>query len=250
MRFYTIHLNSVDAAEIIRRGEEATFIKEGISWPALFIQVFWLIYHRLWIASLVYIAVFVLFLAAFNWLEMGILGPLVIIAMMGWEEILFTAGMLTLGILWFIYYAGPRVDRHGAIYHVFERLGRLRYEALDVELRGILKEKGLRAEDPFDEVVVRSSFIEAAKSTSFEKLVRQASSKLARLTPHETDDLEQRFLEGTRIGATPVTKGIALPHIRLPDVTEPHMVVVRSITGIKIDIGETHVTEPSTRCFF
>ncbi len=82
MRFYTIHLNSVDAAEIIRRGEEATFIKEGISWPALFIQVFWLVYHRLWIASLVYIAVFALFLTAFNWLEMGILGPLALTALM------------------------------------------------------------------------------------------------------------------------------------------------------------------------
>lgn len=187
----------------------------------------------------------------YPWLQIaGILGSLALIAAMGWLEILFTTGMLAFGVFWYVYYARSRVDRVGAVHHVFERLGRLRYDELDVELRGILKEKGLRAEDPFDEVVVRSSFLEAAPNISFEKIVRQASSQLARLTPHETDDLEKRFLEGTRIGATPVTKGIALPHIRLPDVDEPQLVVVRSITGIKIDIGETHVTEPIHALFF
>lgn len=187
----------------------------------------------------------------YPWLQIaGILGSLALIAAMGWLEILFTIGMLAFGVIWYVYYARSRVDRVGAVHHVFERLGRLRYDALDVELRGILKEKGLRAEDPFDEVVVRSSFLEAAANTSFEKIVRQASTKLARLTPHETDDLEKRFLEGTRIGATPVTKGIALPHIRLPDVDEPQLVIVRSIKGILIDIGEIHVTEPIHALFF
>ena len=58
------------------------------------------------------------------------------------------------------------------------------------------------------------------------------------------------MLDGTRIGATPVTKGIALPHIRLPDVDEPQLVTVRSIKGILIDIGEIHVTEPIHALFF
>lgn len=59
MTTYTIHHPSSDADEIISAPEKTIFIKEGFSWSALVTQFIWLICHRLWIAAVLYIALFV-----------------------------------------------------------------------------------------------------------------------------------------------------------------------------------------------
>ena len=43
MRLYTIHRRPGG------NGEEAAFVKEGFSWPALFLGPLWFLYHRLWL---------------------------------------------------------------------------------------------------------------------------------------------------------------------------------------------------------
>jgi amino acid transporter len=90
----------------------------------------------------------------YPWMQIfGMLAPLGLLASMGGGPMLFSAGLIALGVAWYFAYARGRVIRSGAIYHVFERLGRQRFADLEIELRGILKEKGLRDEDPFDEIV-------------------------------------------------------------------------------------------------
>jgi mannitol/fructose-specific phosphotransferase system IIA component (Ntr-type) len=157
---------------------------------------------------------------------------------MGWMPALFSAGIVVVGIIWYFVYARKRVDRYGAIYHIFERLGRKRFVALDAELRGILKEKGLRANDPFDEIVAKSRVIDAATDASFEDIVTLASEELASLLPTTATALADGFLEGTRVGATPVTGGVALPHLRVPDIEQPIMIIARSRDGITINVGD------------
>jgi mannitol/fructose-specific phosphotransferase system IIA component (Ntr-type) len=139
------------------------------------------------------------------------------------------------GILWFRTYGRSRVVRDGAIYHVFERWGRLRYEGLDRELRGIMREKGLREEDPFDEIVARSFVLEAGNE-GFGAIVAKASALLSERVSMGARDLEKRFLQGTLIGATPVTRGVALPHLRLEGIEHPEMVLVRSRRGVSIHL--------------
>ena len=108
----------------------------------------------------------------YPWLQIiGIITLCWLIVLMGWMPALFAVGLvIVIVIFWYRWYAAPRVRRHGAIYHVFERLGRRRFEGLDIELREILKEKGLRDEDPFDEVVAMASVMDAKKGTSFEEI--------------------------------------------------------------------------------
>ena len=91
---------------------------------------------------------------------LGIILPLIFIAEMGWLSIIFSTGLVVAGVVWYFTYAKKRVIRTGAIYHIFERLGRQRYGGLESEMRGILKEKGLRDTDPFDEIVTRSNVID------------------------------------------------------------------------------------------
>ncbi len=166
----------------------------------------------------------------------GILAPFALIIVMGWLPILFTFGLMGVGTLWYFYYARPRVQRGGAIFHLFARLGALRFEGLDRELRSILKEKGLRSDDPYDELVARAPVIDQGGQVTFEQVVRSASECLAIHLPISAKKLAKRFMEGPRVGATPVSKGVALPHLRLPDLDRPLIVLVRDQTGLHVNV--------------
>lgn len=164
----------------------------------------------------------------------GLLSPMVLIATMGWLSIVFTVGLLAVGAGWYAFYARGRIARTGAIYHVFERLGRMRYKGLDQELRGILKEKGLREKDPFDEIVARAMVMDYRDPMEFEEVVERVSGWLSQIVPHTPKEIARQFLEGTRIGATPVTHGVALPHLRVDGLRDVEMVLVRARQGIHI----------------
>jgi amino acid transporter/mannitol/fructose-specific phosphotransferase system IIA component (Ntr-type) len=173
----------------------------------------------------------------YPWMQLfGIFAPIMLIGVMGWLPILFTIGLVALGMAWFFYYGKERVIREGAVYHVFARLGEKRFDPLDSELRGILKEKGLREEDPFEVIVARAAHLDIHDRVTFEEVVRQASSILAKRLHAPAELLVEKFLEGTRIGATPVSHGAALPHLRFPDIKRPEMVLVRSKLGITVEL--------------
>jgi len=175
----------------------------------------------------------------YPWLQIvGATACIAIIFIMGWMPVIFSTGIIVVGAIWYFAYARKRVDRYGAIYHIFERLGRKRFAALDIELREILKEKGLRAHDPFDEIVAMARVIDAPQGATFEDIVTSAAEELSALLPTTASSLAEGFLEGTRVGATPVTGGVALPHLRLPELTKPIMVIARSTSGVTVDVGD------------
>ncbi|MCH8005510.1 MAG: amino acid permease [Planctomycetes bacterium] len=175
----------------------------------------------------------------YPWTQLvGIVAPVWLITRMGWEPTLLALALVGLGIGWYFGYARARVKRHGAIYHVFERLGRRRFVGLDSELRSILKEKGLRAEDPFEVLVARASVIVARRRDTFQRIVERAARQLAERLPCTSDTLAEGFLQGTRIGATPVTGGVALPHLRISGIDSPQMVLVRCQHGMRIETGD------------
>ncbi|MHC5108824.1 MAG: amino acid permease [Planctomycetota bacterium] len=178
----------------------------------------------------------------YPWMQIiGIAGPMAYIIVMGWLPMIFAAGIVTVGAAWYFYYASSRVVRGGAIYHLLARLGQRRFEGLDRELRGILKEKGLRDKDPYDEVVAHASVIEADTDDTFEDIVLRASEKLSASLQLKADQLFRSFMEGTRIGATPVSKGVALPHLRLSGLEQPIMVLARSRNGVRVDVELEYV---------
>ncbi len=174
----------------------------------------------------------------YPWMQItGILSSLFLILEMGWLPIGFTIGLFVIGTVWFSLYAKKKIKRSGAIYHVFERLGRQRYSGLDTELRGILKEKGLRAEDPFDEIIARSLVIDIEELTEFEVIAEKSAAWLSNLVPFSAEQIKKEFMDGTRIGMTPVTHGIALPHLRIQGLEQPEMVLVRSKNGVHITVN-------------
>jgi amino acid transporter/mannitol/fructose-specific phosphotransferase system IIA component (Ntr-type) len=177
----------------------------------------------------------------------GILAPAWMIVNMGLLPTLFTGGLIMFGAMWYTYYARGRVSREGAILHVFERLGRSRDEGLDRELREIMKERGAREADPFDEVMTTARVIDVAEEITFEQLVRDVSAQLSLDLPVTAERLVEGFVEGARLGSTPVSHGAALPHLRLKEIDRPHMMLVRARRGVGLDEG---ATDPICALFF
>ncbi len=184
----------------------------------------------------------------------GILAPAWLIFEMGLLPTVFTGTLILGGAMWFTYYARERVDREGAIFHVFERLGRQRDERLDVELREVMKDRGPRDADPFDELFTRARVIDMEGPADFQELARIAGERLAGDLPVSASELWSGFMAGARMGATPVSHGVALPHIRLKEIVEPQLVLARVPDGIRFEEGtEAHAraaVDPVRAAFF
>ena len=175
----------------------------------------------------------------YPWMQIaGIMGPLILIAEMGWLASLFTIGVVSASIGWYTYYARGHMERDGAIYHVFERLGRRRFAGLDTELRDIMKEKGARAADPFDEVVAGSITMDIDTQISLTGIIRGASDQLDRQLPASAEQLVDGFTRGVKAGATPVSRGAALLHMRLPNFESSELVIARCVESLTIDIDD------------
>ncbi|MEN8143457.1 MAG: amino acid permease [Gemmatimonadota bacterium] len=175
----------------------------------------------------------------YPWMQIfGLLGPILLIAVMGLMPIVFSIGLVGICLGWFFFYARDRVVRDGAVFHWFERLGERRFEGLDTELRDIMKEKGVREGDPFDELIARAAVLELPDNATFEDAVHSAAELLSERLPVAPDRLADGFLRGTRMGATPVSHGAALPHLRLEEAEFPQLVLARCRAGLAISVGD------------
>lgn len=183
----------------------------------------------------------------YPWMQIfGMIASLALIIAMGWLASLFTLGIVVLCLVWFHYYARKRVVRDGAIYHWFAHLGRRIYRDLDVELRSIIKEKGLREKDPFEQIVANAPVIDCQHEIkSFNEVVDLVSSKVVAMMPDRQDELMERFAEVKEIGSLPIAKGVSLPHMHLAGIEHPIMVVVRSMDGINTghENADAHLIE-------
>lgn len=170
----------------------------------------------------------------YPWMQIfGMIASLVLIVAMGWLAIIFTLGIIILCLIWFHYYARKRVVRDGAIYHWFARLGERVYQDLDVELRSILKEKGLRSEDPFEEVVAEAEVIDLQEGQqSFESVMDTLEEVFTAKMPDRQEELKTHFKELKQLGPMPIARGVALPHMHLPGIEHPQLLIVRSNDGI------------------
>lgn len=191
----------------------------------------------------------------YPWMQiLGIVSALLLFSEMGWLSILFSLGMVAAAVIWFFRYAQRRVDREGAIFHAFQELGQYRHEPLDAELRGIMTEKGLREEDPFDDVVARSFVIDLPCGAGIEAAACRAAEVCASQVPDSAEHIQEGFLRSVNLGAMAIGGGGALPHLRIAGIERPEMVLVRCKDGIQIDhlddFGEVHPPEKPVQALF
>lgn len=165
----------------------------------------------------------------YPWVQLvGMLVSALLILEMGMVSILFTVGVTVFSVGWYYYYAYGKIDRVGAIYHVHERLGRHKDHGLEREMRNILREKGLREEDPYELVISQAGVIDLdSDELSYEEIVRRASAELGERMGIDGEMLFEEFSHMSEFGAIPIGKGASLYHTRLDRDLSPQMVLVR-----------------------
>ena len=56
MKIYTVHHRQEASGSLTGLGEDAILVKEGFSWPAFLVPLIWLLYKRMWIVLVFYLA--------------------------------------------------------------------------------------------------------------------------------------------------------------------------------------------------
>lgn len=172
----------------------------------------------------------------YPWIQLlGMLVSVILIFEMGLVSILFTVGVTVFSVGWFYYYAYGKIDRQGAIYHVHARLGKYKDKGLEHEMRNILREKGLRDEDPYEAVGSRADVLDFDGNKDHEDIVREVCSTLTSKLPIDESQLFEAFDHMSNFGAISIGKGAALYHTRLDKDIQPEMVFVRVRGGIVPD---------------
>ena len=176
--------------------------------------------------------------------------PLVYISAMGTMVRVFSLGLVLVGFLWYRFYVRHQVTRTGAVFHMFERWGQNRFDGLDRELRGILKEKGLREQDPFDDIVARAQFLDWSDAEHPEQLVEEAAARLAQRINVPKDPIVAQLQERELRGETPVTHGVALPHVRVKGLQVAEMVLARVRNGVDMSHPDIAGSDQPVHAFF
>ncbi len=172
----------------------------------------------------------------YPWLQIaGMVLSFILIFEMGLLSVLFTLAVSVFSVGWYYYYAHAKVERQGAIFHVHARLGKKQDSGLEREMRGILREKGLREEDPYEKVVARAAIIdEVSTEVSYKTIIKRASEELAGRFEMDKDELFEKFCEAQETGTIPIGRGAALNHIRIDQDHPSEMVLVRIPEEISI----------------
>jgi amino acid transporter/mannitol/fructose-specific phosphotransferase system IIA component (Ntr-type) len=173
----------------------------------------------------------------YPWMHIaGMIISVFLILEMGLLSIMFTALIAVFSVGWYFYYAHQNIEREGAIFHVSARLGKRRYRGLEHEMRTILREKGLRDEDPYDEVVARAKvFEDLDSSVTYSEVIKTAVESLAESTGVTSKELTQTFYNANKAGAIPIGRGVALNHVRVEHDIHAEMVLIRIPDGLEID---------------
>ena len=58
MTVYSVYEPDKEAPDLAVRADRLAFVKEGFSWPALFLPALWLLYQRMWIELIVFVVAF------------------------------------------------------------------------------------------------------------------------------------------------------------------------------------------------
>ena len=184
----------------------------------------------------------------YPWLQLiGIFSSIALIIEMGRLPLLFSLALVAVCVFWFFAYAKKRVVRRGAILHWFERLGRERFDQIEAELREILRDKGLRPGDPYEDIVAKAPVLDLPEGTAYGAVIQAASERLAVMLPMSASDIEAEIVTSTRAGETLVEHGVAVPHFRMAGIEEPVLVIARVRGGAKVPLDHDQVAAAAPR---
>lgn len=159
---------------------------------------------------------------------MGMVISVWLIAEMGLIAVGFTGMIIVFCVGWYFYYGSKLVSRRGAIFHVHERLGRQRYDALEHELLSILNEKQDEKNLMYEQVIARSQILSISDpQTSFDSLMDQASDLLGKSIKTDKERIRRDLFDRVPDQHIKLGNGVILSTFHYDEVEQPEMMVIR-----------------------
>lgn len=182
----------------------------------------------------------------------GIIISVLLIVFLGWMPVLFTTGVIAAGLLWYHFHSRGKVKREGAIYHWFALLGQNQYDELEDELMTILKEKGLREGDPFDETVIKSKIKILKASKSFDEVLKDVAAKFCKELEISEKEIAEKLVHSLTDDSAIALPGVLVVYAKMKDVVHPSIQIVISpdpMEGIQPMLAE-ELKSPVHICVF
>ncbi len=164
-----------------------------------------------------------------------------LVAEMGFLAVSLTGFIIILCIGWYIYYAKDRLKRKGAIFHIHQRLGQQRYEALEFELLNILNEKNSDKHLSYKETIARSIVIDFSdQEVTISSILHKAADVLSGKTNIEKKILLDVLNEEYKSRFNKLGNGVLCSYLPLDKIEAPEMLVFRMPKKVDLEISGIH----------
>lgn len=173
----------------------------------------------------------------------GILISFWLIAEMGILAVGFTGMMVIACALWYQFYASGKMQRRGAIFHVHERLGQMRFEGLERELMTIIHDRTQDQNLSYENLIARCVVHNyTVGSYSRDMLVEEVKNIAHSSYGMERHILDEVFASGAAT-MHPLSEHVVLAYRSHEKIEKPELVVFRfgEQTRVAIDtLAEVH----------
>ena len=164
----------------------------------------------------------------------GIAIDLYLIVELGAVALLLTGASVVVGVAWYVFYGRTRSMHGGAIYHVFERWGRLVDRGLDRELSAAVQSHGVRSGDEYPGLIARAAVVSIPEGTDINEAAARASEVLSAQTKVDVATVTDRFLESGSLWIQPSEQHPTATPVAFFDTADDYLVIVRAAGGIRI----------------
>ena len=164
----------------------------------------------------------------------GIVIDVYLIVELGAVALLLTGASVVLGVAGYLFYGRTRSMHGGAIYHVFERWGKLVDRGLDRELSAAVQSHGVRAGDEYPGLIARAAVVSIPQGTDINEAAVRASEVLSSQTNVDVGTVTDRFLESGSLWIQPSELHPTATPVAFFDTDDDYLVIVRAAGGIRI----------------
>jgi amino acid transporter len=180
----------------------------------------------------------------YPWIQVaGMLISVWLIAEMGLLAVSLTGFIIILCAGWYIYYAKGRLNRKGAIFHVHERLGQQRYDALEYEMLDILNEKSGNDHLSYKSTIARSVIIDKTeKDISMYDLISEGAGILAGRVKVEQKKVHADLLRSNNSRFNKLGPDALSTSLNYDEIEEPELLIFRIKSGADFDLDDENVS--------
>ncbi len=169
----------------------------------------------------------------YPWMQIfGIATSLILISYMGWVPISLTVFIIFMAFLWYVFFVRDKVKREGAIFHWFALLGKYQHDDLENEFLTILREKGMRQGDPFNQTIVRAKITTVNEDVKFKDIVKIVSEASSIPISADKKLIRQEFLKTNPFDSALMIPEVMLLNAQIPNIVHPVLHIVLSEKGI------------------